>query len=375
MLKIYATKADQSLGRFFSESETIRSPFQRDRDRIIHCASFRRLEYKTQVFVNSEGDHFRTRLTHTLEVAQIARGIARRLGVNVDLTETIALAHDLGHPPFGHAGEDVLNNLMKDYGGFNHNEYVIKLLTSLENKYIDFKGLNLTLETIEGLLKHNGPILNPSRFISEFGREIGLNLTSYPSLEAQIASLSDDIAYNNHDIDDGFRAGILQIDDFIEAPLIYNHMKDLKARIKGISRSVLVHEALRKLYTRLIDDLVNTTKQNIREHNIKTLADIQNNKGFIAAFSPEVMKELSVTRQILHKKLYKHSSIEAMCVNAKLIIERLFQHYLANPEIFAISANLNITKTSKDEYMNLICNYIAGMTDRYAEKQIKLLLS
>ena len=152
-------------------------------------------------------------------------------------------------------------------------------------------------------------------------------------------------------------------------------MKDLKARIKGISRSVLVHEALRKLYTRLIDDLVNTTKQNIREHNIKTLADIQNNKGFIAAFSPEVMKELSVTRQILHKKLYKHSSIEAMCVNAKLIIERLFQHYLANPEIFAISANLNITKTSKDEYMNLICNYIAGMTDRYAEKQIKLLLS
>jgi dGTPase len=373
MLKLYATKPEQTLGRMFKESGTNRSPFQRDRDRIIHSASFRRLEYKTQVFVNSEGDHFRTRLTHSLEVAQIARDIAWRLGLNVDLTEALALAHDIGHPPFGHAGEDVLNELMSRDGGFNHNEYVIKLLCLIEHKYIDFKGLNLTFETIEGIIKHNGPILNPSPFIKQIAGERNMPLDNYPSLEAQIASLSDDIAYNNHDIDDGFRASILKMEDFKEVPFFYEHMSGLKQSHPEIPRSVLVHETLRKIYTRMINDLVATTKKNLQNYQINTLADVQNHDGFLAEFSPDVQTELNTTRHILHSKLYKHHSIEAMCDNAKIIIKRLFNFYIEHPEALAKIAEVNIDGLSDKKLKRLICDYIAGMTDRFAEKQVQLL--
>jgi dGTPase len=373
MLKLYATKPDQSKGRIFSESDTNRNPFQRDRDRIIHSASFRRLEYKTQVFVNSEGDHFRTRLTHSLEVSQIARGIAWRLGLNIDLTEALALAHDIGHPPFGHAGEDVLNELMLKDGGFNHNEYVIKLLCRLEHKYVKFKGLNLTFETIEGIIKHNGPILNPSPFIQAIADERNMPLDNYPSLEAQIASLSDDIAYNNHDIDDGFRASILKMEDFKEVPNFYNYMKELKVSNPDIPRSVLVHETLRRIYTRMINDLVDNTKNNLKEYQINSLVDVQNHGGFLAGFSPEVQAELNMTRKILHSKLYKHQSIEAMCENAKIIIQKLFNFYFENPEAFAKIAEIKIAGLNDSKLKILICDYIAGMTDRFAEKQAQLL--
>jgi|SaaInlStandDraft_5_1057022.scaffolds.fasta_scaffold03322_7 dGTPase len=372
MLKLYASIASKSRGRLYQEGNTNRTPFQRDRDRIIHSASFRRLEYKTQVFVNSEGDHFRTRLTHTLEVAQIARAIAQRLGLDIDLTETIALAHDLGHPPFGHAGEDVLNNLMQDYGGFNHNEHVIKLLTCLEHKYIAFKGLNLTYETLEGIIKHNGPILQPSGYIAALHAKFDLNLDLQPSLEAQIASLADDIAYNNHDIDDGFRAGILKIEDFKEVDAIYSGMLELKSTVKDIERGVLVHETLRKLYSQMINDLVITTKGNLEQYKMHTLADIQNHNGFIAGFSPKMSAEIAKIKQILYTKLYRHSSIEIMCDNAKTVITTLFNNYLANPDIFAKALDMDIDHVSKAEYMTLLCDYIAGMTDRYAEKQTLL---
>ena len=244
MFKPYAKFAINSKGRLHKDSDSNRNVFQRDKDRIIHSASFRRLEYKTQVFVNSLGDHFRTRLTHSLEVAQIAREISTRLGVNSDLSEVVALSHDIGHPPFGHAGCDILDELMQDFGGFDHNQFVLKLLTEIEEKYINFKGLNLTYESLEGIIKHNGPILDAKGYLQQFNYEFNLDLHLYPSLEAQIASLSDDIAYNNHDIDDGFRAGILKIEDFKDSELLYEAFSQIKFLSPNAPRSVFIHESL-----------------------------------------------------------------------------------------------------------------------------------
>ncbi|MBL6785785.1 MAG: deoxyguanosinetriphosphate triphosphohydrolase [Rickettsiales bacterium] len=373
MLKLYALNPNESRGRLFNEPLSIRSQFQRDRDRIIHSASFRRLEYKTQVFVNSEGDHFRTRLTHTLEVAQIARVLASRLGLNVDIAEAFALAHDLGHPPFGHAGEDALNEIMNKYGGFNHNEYVIKLLTVIENKYLNFRGLNLTYETLEGIIKHNGPIIKASDYINEISTKYKFNLDLYPTIEAQIASLADDIAYNNHDIDDGFRAGILQVEDFRTIPFLYNRMQEIMGLGESIPRSVLVHETLRAQYTRMIDDLVENTEKNLIENKIKTVADVENFGGFLAAFSEEVANDLAITRKILYSRLYKHKSIDLMCQNAQTIIKRLFKHFLAHPELLKEYSGSDPLKLSEKALMQLICDYIAGMTDRYAQKKIQIL--
>jgi dGTPase len=366
-LASYACDPEKSRGRLFTEDESnTRSCFQRDRDRIIHSTAFRRLEYKTQVFVNHEGDHYRTRLTHSLEVAQLARGMSRSLGLNEDLAEALALAHDLGHTPFGHAGEDALSEVMLPHGGFDHNAHTIKILTSLEQRYAEFDGLNLTWETLEGIAKHNGPVTNPPRELAEYNSRHDLELLSFASGEAQVASLADDIAYNNHDIDDGLRAGLLSIAQLEEVPSVAMIFHEVQKTYPDIDEARLTHEAIRRLINRMVTDLITHTKQNISEYRIKTPDDIRALGKRLVFFSPMMQETNQQLQAFLMKNMYRHYKVNRMASKAGRVVKELFEFFLAEPECLPDAWSKLINGRGTKQTAAVVADFIAGMTDRFA---------
>jgi len=354
----------KSKGRIFKEySSKYRSPFQRDRDRIIHSASFRRLKHKTQVFVNTEGDHYRTRITHSMEVAQIARSIARYLNLNEDLSETLSLAHDLGHTPFGHAGEEALNECMEDYGGFDHNLQTLRVVMFLENKYLKFNGLNLSIETLEGLLKHNGPIDDLNLVenligVKRFKKMINFN--TYPSLEAQISSISDDIAYNNHDIQDGINANLFKLEELVEINFFKDIYKKYKNKINKQNYKVATYQVIRDSIDIMIKDLIKNTKNNLRLNKVKNYKDINKTSFLMVDFSEKIKNSENEIRFFLKTKMYNNKNVLIKNDKGKIIIKRLFNKIIKNPKKFIKNKQL-----ANDKYRN-ISDFISGMTDRYA---------
>jgi dGTPase len=363
----YASNPEASRGRLHPEPEhDMRSPFQRDRDRIIHSTAFRRLKHKTQVFVYHEGDHFRTRLTHSLEVAQIARTIARALGLDEDLAEAVGLAHDLGHTPFGHAGEEALNAEMQAYGGFSHNDQTLRILTRLEHGYAEFDGLNLTWETLEGTVKHNGPLTGPvPPSIAEYDRQHKLELDSFPGLEAQIAALADDIAYNNHDIDDGLRAGLFGVADLAEVPLVGPVFAEVGARYPGLDEPRLIHESIRRLIDRMVRDLITETGRLLAESSIKTVDEVRGFGNPIAAFSQQMRNHDRALKRFLNERMYRHYRVNRMSSKARRVVRELFQLFLAEPECLP-SEWRALARGVGPETARIIADYLAGMTDRFA---------
>ena len=354
-----------SKGRIFKENKThLRSDFQRDRDRIIHSTAFRRLKHKTQVFVNTTGDHFRTRITHSLEVAQIARTLSKYFNLNEDLCETLSLAHDLGHTPFGHAGEEALNNCMKKFGGFDHNIQTIRIILFLENRYYDFKGLNLTLETLDGLLKHNGPIKNLKKYNEILGKNYFKNkikFLSSPSLEAQIASISDDIAYNSHDLEDGLKSNLFKLDDLKDIPVLNNIINKHKRRLKNFSIDLIIRQIVREVINEMVKDIIITTQNNLKKYKINKLENIYNSKYPIVTFSKKMRAFDKKIKSFLKKKMYFHKSVKVNTKQGKKIINRLFTSIKNNPKGY-----INVSKYDKSNIDRSICDFIAGMTDRYA---------
>ncbi len=355
----------KSKGRFFKEKKTsLRSDFQRDRDRIIHSTAFRRLKHKTQVFVNTSGDHFRTRITHSLEVAQIARTLSKFFNLNEDLCETLSLAHDLGHTPFGHAGEDALNHCMKKFGGFDHNIQTLRIILFLENRYYEFKGLNLTLETLDGLIKHNGPIKNLSKLkkilgLSYFKNKIKFSLS--PSLEAQIASISDDIAYNSHDIEDGLKSNLFNLSDLEKIPVLNKIVLKHKKKIKKNSMDLVIRQIVREIINEMVKDLIKTTQINIKKNKINNISDVFKSKYPLVAFSKKMSKFDKKIKVFLRRKMYYHKKVRFNTDTGKKIIKKLFISIKKNPRSY-----LNVSKYDKSNIARSICDFIAGMTDRYA---------
>ena len=354
----------KSKGRIFKESVSkYRTPFQRDRDRIIHSASFRRLKHKTQVFVNTEGDHYRTRITHSIEVAQIARSIARYLNLNEDLAETLSLAHDLGHTPFGHAGEDALNECMEYYGGFDHNLQTLRIIMFLENKYLRFNGLNLSIETIEGLLKHNGPINDidlVDRLIGVKNLKNKITFTTYPSIEAQISAISDDIAYNNHDIQDGINANLFKIEELAEINFFGDIYKKYKKKINKQNYKIAIYQIIRDSIDFMIKDLINNTKKNLVYNKIKTFKDVDKTSCLMVEFSDKVKNSESEIRYFLKTKMYNNKKVLNKNNKGKVIIKKLFDKIKQNPKKFISKGQLSTNK------YRAISDFISGMTDRYA---------
>ena len=354
----------KSTGRLYKEPLNFyRSPFQRDRDRIIHSASFRRLKHKTQVFVNTEGDHFRTRITHSLEVAQIARSITKYLMLNDDLAETLSLAHDLGHTPFGHAGEEALNECMADYGGFDHNLQTLRIVMFLENKYLKFKGLNLTVDTLDGLLKHNGPIYNLSKInklIGEKNLKGKIDFLKYPSIEAQISAISDDIAYNNHDIQDGIRARLFSFGEFTQITFFKEILKSHK-KIKNKNRDILIYQIIRDSINLMVKDIIKNTIENIKKYKIKNTLDIYNSPNRVVCFSDKFNKIDNEIRSFLRIKMYNNQNVLKKNNNGKKIIKKLFNLISKRPYKY-----INKKSFSKKDKYRVISDYISGMTDRYA---------
>lgn len=378
----FAVDETKSRGRLFHEDYhdyKYRSVFGRDRDRIINSASFRRLQYKTQVFVNHEGDHYRTRLTHSLEVAQIARWIAGALKVNKDLAEIVSLAHDLGHTPFGHAGEDALNEKMHEFGGFSHNAHTLKLITKLETSFIEFEGLNLSWEMLEGVVKHNGRVSDTSKlqdYIKEYNAKHDLDLIHSPSLEAQISAISDDIAYNNHDIEDGLRAGLFSIEELFSLPLIGKIYQEILAKYPNIKRESLVGEAKKRLTLEMVIDVIETTKKNLQENTITNENDVRQCENFLVHFSCEMEKAHQAIKKFLMQNMYRHSVVNHMTMNAKKIVSGLFDFYIQSPnrlpnERAEIALKISKEKNDQTDLAILISDYIAGMTDRYAIKEFE----
>jgi len=353
----------KSKGRLFKEpNNKYRTPFQRDRDRIIHSASFRRLKHKTQVFVNTDGDHFRTRITHSIEVAQIARSIARYLGLNDDLAETVSLAHDLGHTPFGHAGEEALHECMEQYGGFDHNLQTLRIVMFLENKYLNYPGLNLTTETLSGLLKHNGPINNLEKLdnilgIRNFNKKI--NFDEYSSLESQIAAISDDIAYNNHDIQDGIKAGIFNLKDLLEINFFKNIYDKYPKKFKYKNNEILIYQIIRDSINLMVKDIINNIQKNIKNQKIKKTIDIYKCKNEIVCFSNSYKKIDKEIRYFLKENMYKNKNVLKRNNEGKKIVTKLFREISKRPKKFII-------KNKKKVNFRDISDYISGMTDRYA---------
>ncbi|HLI20916.1 MAG TPA: deoxyguanosinetriphosphate triphosphohydrolase [Stellaceae bacterium] len=367
-LAAYACHPEQSRGRLYPEPESpVRSVFQRDRDRIIHSTAFRRLQYKTQVFVSHEGDHYRTRLTHSLEVAQIARSIARRLGLNEDLAEALSLAHDLGHTPFGHAGEEALDEVMKDFGGFRHNDQTLRVLTTLEHRYADFDGLNLTWEMLEGIAKHNGPVAGPpSTSLADYAKRHDLELGSWPSAEAQVAALADDIAYDNHDTDDGLRAGLFAIHDLTQVPLLGEIFAQVDRLHPGIDDGRLIHEAIRRLIDRMVGDVVEESQRRIAAAGAKSVSDIRRYSGGVIAFSAAMREEERGLRRFLFERMYRHYRVNRMASKAHRIVQELFRLLLAEPQCLPTEWQSHATGPGTRETARVVADYIAGMTDRYA---------
>ena len=373
MLANYAAIPDQSKGRKYQEQPTptingvpVRNVFQRDRDRIIHSTAFRRLEYKTQVFVNHEGDLFRTRLTHSLEVAQLARGIARTLNLHEDLTEGIALAHDLGHTPFGHAGQDALNACMRNYGGFEHNLQSLRVVDKLENRYAEFDGLNLTFELREGILKHCS--IKNARELGDVGERF-LRKQS-PSLEAQVTNFADEIAYNNHDVDDGLRSQLITIEQLKDIELFAENMAIVKAKYQDIEQKRLIPETIRRMINQMVMDLCETSLLNIAELNPSTIEDIRQ-APYLIGFSQAVSKKNHELKQFLRKNLYHHYKVNRMSAKAERIITELFNAFMSNVELMPEEHQF----AAKENQPRAVADYIAGMTDRFAIREHRRLFA
>jgi len=355
----------KSKGRFFKDNKIdIRTDFQRDRDRIIHSTAFRRLKHKTQVFVNTTGDHFRTRITHSLEVAQVSRTLSKYFKLNEDLCETLSLAHDLGHTPFGHAGEEELNKCMKNYGGFDHNIQTIRIVTSLENRYYNFKGLNLTYETLDGLLKHNGPIKNKKKYVQILGQNYfknKINFFSNPSLEAQIASISDDIAYNSHDLEDGLKSNLFKLEDLNNIPILKLIITKHKKKLNKYSIDLVIRQIIREMINEMVNDLITTTKRNIKKNNLENLSDVYKSKYPIVQFSKKMQNFDKKIKIFLKRKMYYHKNVKKNTKDGKKIINKLFFTIKKNPKKY-----INVSKYNFLDIERSICDFIAGMTDRYA---------
>lgn len=372
MLKTYACLPENSRGRVHAEKSTpYRNEFERDRDRIIHANAFKRLQYKTQVFVNHEGDHYRNRMTHSVEVSTIARSLSKALGLSEDLAEGVALAHDLGHAPFGHAGEDALNACMKDYGGFSHNAHSFKLLTYLEQKYAAYNGLNLTWEVLEGIVKHNGPVewSESYAYIYEYDKKMSLDLTKHSSAESQVAALSDDIAYICHDLEDSINAKIFSYNDLKEIEFIDRYIHEVKNIYPNIDDSRLIYEVRRKLTHHLIESMLYQTRVNIENYQIKTEEDIRNLGKQIVDFTEDTINEVKLIKDFLMKRVYKHHRVTAVTLQCQNVIRDLFKLYAENIELLPFEWRSLIDGNNKHSKMGIIADYIAGMTDRFAIKQ------
>ena len=354
-----------SKGRFKIEKKTtLRNDFQRDRDRIIHSTAFRRLKHKTQVFVNTSGDHFRTRITHSLEVSQIARTLSKFFNLNEDLSETLSLAHDLGHTPFGHAGEEALNDCMKNYGGFDHNIQTLRIITILENRYYNFNGLNLTLETLDGLIKHNGPVNNKTKFDTILGKNFFKNKIKFlnnTSLEGQIAAISDDIAYNSHDLEDGLKSNLFKLNDLKNIPVLNKIISKHRSKFTKYSADLIVRQIIRDIINEMVKDVIKTTEKNIKTNKIKSLKEVYNSEKKIVCFSYKMKRFDLEIKKFLKEKMYFHKNVKKKTNYGKKIIKKLFLIIIKNPKKY-----INIKKYKNSNLERIICDYIAGMTDRYA---------
>jgi dGTPase len=379
----YASDASHSRGRLFPEvSSPTRSEFQRDRDRILHSTAFRRLAHKTQVFIPHEGDHYRTRLTHSIEVGQIARALARALGLDDDLAEALALGHDLGHTPFGHTGEDALDEAMRPYGGFDHNAQALRIVTKLEHRYASFDGLNLTWETLEGLVKHNGPLLGAdgrptARYarrglpaaILEYGTMHDLRPDLFAGPEAQAAAIADDIAYNAHDIDDGLRAGLFDFSQLAEVDYLRERIEWIDALHPGLERQRRIHELVRRVITDFIEDAIAESAARLKESRVASADDVRALDHAIAGFSPAMATHQQAIKSFLFQNMYRHPDIKRIRVEAAGVARDLFDIFFKDPELMPPEwASLAITRGAEDEakMARVVCDYIAGMTDRYA---------
>ena len=349
--------------RYFSERESnYRSCYQRDRDRILHCSAFRRLKHKTQVFVEDEGDYFRTRLTHTLEVAQVARTISTALDLNYDLSEAIALAHDLGHTPFGHTGEEALDELMMKYGGFDHNAQALRIVTKLEQHYADFDGLNLTWDTLEGIAKHNGPINEPIPFaLRQYNVIHSLNLNTFASAEAQVAAISDDIAYNSHDLEDGLKSNLFHLEDLKHIPILNKIIIKHQKKINNYSLDLVIRQIVRDIINEMVKDIIINTQKKIKKNKIKNVNDVLKSKYPLVTFSSDMQKFDKKIKNFLRKKMYYHKKVKSNTNYGKKIIKKLFLLIRKNPKRY-----INVSKYDKSNIARSICDFIAGMTDRYA---------
>jgi dGTPase len=372
MLKSYACMPENTKGRIHAEKSTpYRNEFERDRDRIIHSNAFKRLQYKTQVFVNHEGDHYRNRMTHSMEVSSIARSLCKALNICEDLAEGVALAHDLGHTPFGHAGEDMLNECMIEHGGFSHNAHAFKILTSIEQKYAAYDGLNLTWEVLEGIVKHNGPVERSDAYsyIFDYDEKHSLDLNKRSSAESQVAALADDIAYICHDIEDSIRAEIITYQDLEEIEFVDKYIHDVRKVFKNISDERLIYEVGRKLTHHLIESLLFQSNENIRSYGIKTEQDIRNLDTQLIDFTETTNSEVKLIKDFLMRKVYKHHRVASVTLQSKNVIRDLFKLYVDNIELLPFSWRNMITESGETAKMSIIADYIAGMTDRFAIKQ------
>lgn len=371
-LQSYASDPANSRGRLHDEKRDVtrgpRDDFQRDRDRIIHCISFRRLRHKTQVFVAPDGDHYRVRLTHSLEVAQIGRTLARALGLNEDLTEALCLAHDIGHPPFGHAGEDALEEALADHGGFDHNAQTIRTLTKLETPYPRWNGLNLTWEMLEGLAKHNGPVNQPTWALAEANDAVDLDLDSWPSLEAQIAAIADDIAYDNHDIDDGIRAGLLTLDQLLELPFIAERWQVIRDRFADVSPDRLLPELIRDQIGLMVNDVLETTSERLKLLAVQTPTDVRQAGRMIGGFSDEMAEKERALKGFMYENLYHHPKQMAAAEEGKMMVADLVRAYREQPELMPASW-ASALPDEEPARIRHIADFLAGMTDRYARNR------
>ena len=372
MEAIFASRPGASRGRLFEESvSTFRSCFQRDRDRIIHCSAFRRLKHKTQVFVEHEGDYFRTRLTHSIEVAQVARTIAGVLGLNQELTEAVALAHDLGHTHFGHTGEDALDELMAPYGGFDHNAQAVKIVTDLERHYADFDGLNLTWETLEGIAKHNGPVTGELPYaLADYNARHDLELHTYASAEAQVAALADDIAYNNHDLHDGLRAELFSTDEIAELPILRDCFAAVDQKYPGLNYYRRRHEALRRFFGILVDDVMAVARHNLADLDPHTAQDIRDAGRPMVRFSDGLWQDLKVIRKFLFTRMYRAPSVVVVRKDVTMKIKALFPLFMERPDLLPKQWRKDVAEVRDETALaRIVCDYIAGMTDRFALQQ------
>ncbi|MDR1694447.1 MAG: deoxyguanosinetriphosphate triphosphohydrolase [Lactobacillaceae bacterium] len=365
-LATYAVNSENTKGRQYKDfPNSVRSPFQRDRDRIIHSSAFRLLDGKTQVFAYHEGKNYRTRLTHSIEVAQITRTICKSLNINEELGEAIALAHDLGHPPFGHSGERGLQIAMEGYGEFDHNVHSLKVVTKIETHYPQFEGLNLSWEVLEGIAKHNGPIKNPkNKYLTDFNKKFNLELDTFPSLEAQIANLADDVAYNNHDLDDGFRGGFFTMKDLCRLPFIDKIIKEFDKEYPNADDKIKIYNITRNTITRMVIDILENTRSNIEKYKIKTIEDIRKQNIPMAEFSNELKEDLKILRGFLMENFYTSTSLAAMDHKSQKVVKDLFDIHIENPMILSKELRNKVkSMEDKNKVAEIISEYIAGMTD------------